>query len=110
VSRAGDPPRTGGPAPPARADDVRVRIAVRGRVQGVWFRGAAREAADRLRLVGWARNLADGSVEILAQGNEQAIEQFVEWCHHGPPAARVASVATQREMVQDDLHGFRVRT
>jgi len=110
VSRADDLPGERAPAPVAGAGDVRVRISVLGRVQGVWFRGAARETAERLRVAGWARNLADGSVEILAQGDALAIEQFVAWCQHGPPGARVASVATRREMVQDDLHGFRVRT
>lgn len=104
-----DPPSRPG-APGAHADLVRVRISVRGRVQGVWFRGSTREAAERLGVVGWARNLADGSVEILAQGAPLAVEQLVEWCHRGPPGSRVTGVATQREIVQDDLRDFRVRT
>ena len=109
MTRAGDPPAGKG-TPGAHADHVRVRISVRGRVQGVWFRGATREAAARLGVAGWARNLADGSVEILAQGPALAIEQLVEWCHRGPPGARVEGVAVQREIVQDDLQDFRVRT
>jgi acylphosphatase len=76
----------------------------------VWFRGAARETAQQLHLVGWARNLADGSVEILAQGPPDAIERFLAWCRHGPSGARVDTVSTQHEIVQDDLHEFRVRT
>lgn len=109
MSRADDPP-SGPASKDAPGDRVRVRIAVRGRVQGVWFRGSTREVAERLGIVGWARNLADGSVEILAQGSSIAVAQLVEWCHHGPPGARVAGVATQREIVQDDLQDFRVRT
>lgn len=97
------PPRT-------HPDPIRVRIAVCGRVQGVWFRGATQQTARRLGLTGWARNLADGSVEILAQGSPLAIDELIAWCHHGPPGARVDRVATQREIVQDDLHDFRVRT
>lgn len=109
MSRTDDPP-TDPTTKDASADRVRVRIAVRGRVQGVWFRGATREAAERLGIVGWARNLADGSVEILAQGTSISVAQLVDWCRHGPPGARVAGVATQREIVQDDLRDFRVRT
>ena len=106
----GSPPRSKSPTTSDHETDVRLRISVRGRVQGVWFRGATRETAERLGIVGWARNLADGSVEILAQGPPLAIEQLVAWCQHGPPGARVDGVATRREMVQDDLHEFRVRT
>jgi len=105
-----DPSRNRQGAPRARGDDLRVRVFVRGRVQGVWFRGSARETAQRLQLVGWARNLADGSVEILAQGPADAIEHFLAWCRQGPSGARVDAVSTQREIVQDDLHEFRVRT
>lgn len=86
-----------------------MRISVRGRVQGVWFRGSTRAEAARLGVVGWARNRGDGSVEILAQGPADAVEQLVAWCHHGPSGARVAGVAVQREIVHDDLQDFRVR-
>jgi acylphosphatase len=110
VSRDDDPPPTRPDAQGARGDDVRVRISVRGRVQGVWFRGAARETAQLIGVVGWARNLADGSVEILAQGSPDAIERFRAWCEHGPTGARVDAVSTQREIVQGDLREFRVRS
>lgn len=97
-------------APPqAHPDVVRVRIAVYGRVQGVWYRGATQEVARRLGVLGWVRNLPDGSVEILAQGAPLAVEQLVEWCHQGPSGARVDRVATRSEMVHDELHDFRVR-
>ena len=82
-------------------DSVRARIVVRGRVQGVWYRGAARDEARRLGLVGWARNRADGSVEILAQGPASAIDRFVEWCREGPPLARVRSVDRTAESVPE---------
>jgi acylphosphatase len=106
----GDPPRSRPARPDAKDDQVRVRISVRGRVQGVWFRGSARATAEQLGVAGWARNLADGSVEILAQGAPGAIERLVAWCGHGPPGARVDAVSTQHEIVQDDLHGFHVRS
>jgi len=97
-------------APPASGDPIRVRIAVYGRVQGVAFRAATQRSAMRLRVAGWTRNLPDGSVEILAQGPPLAVDQLIAWCRLGPPGARVDRVATQREVVQDDLHGFRIRT
>lgn len=97
-------------SPRAHSDPVRVRIAVYGRVQGVAFRVATQRTAMRLRIAGWTRNLPDGSVEILAQGSPLAIDELIAWCDRGPPGARVDRVATQREIVQDDLHGFRIRT
>ncbi len=70
----------------------RMRCMVSGRVQGVFFRGSAREEARRLGLNGFARNLPDGRVEVIAAGPEAAVETFRQWLHQGPPAARVDSV------------------
>lgn len=69
-----------------------IRCRVRGRVQGVWYRAATRERAQALGVVGHARNLDDGSVEVLACGPEHALASLVEWLWHGPPAARVDAV------------------
>ena len=107
MTEADDPPASG--KAPAPGSAIRVRISVRGRVQGVWFRGSTREQAERLDLAGWARNLADGSVEVVAQGDADAIQQLADWCRHGPTGARVTSVTIDREPVQDDLQGFHVR-
>lgn len=65
---------------------------VRGRVQGVAFRANTREQARRLRLTGYAKNLADGSVEVLACGDAAALDALERWLHMGPPAARVDAV------------------
>lgn len=65
------------------------RFLVSGRVQGVRFRAATRDEALRLGLSGHARNLADGSVEVLAAGEEGAIAALQRWLQHGPPLARV---------------------
>jgi acylphosphatase len=86
-----------------------VRITVRGRVQGVWFRGSARERAQALGLLGWARNRADGSVEILVQGPRAPVENLVDWCRQGPPGARVASLAREEEAPGEELREFHVR-
>lgn len=68
------------------------RCRVHGRVQGVWFRGSTRDQAVKLGLSGYARNLPDGSVEVLACGEADAVERLRDWLWLGPPAARVARV------------------
>lgn len=88
---------------------LRMRIVVRGRVQGVGFRYAAVTEARRLGLAGWARNAADGSVEILAEGNANAVHDLIAWCREGPPAARVAGVQHTEEPRDQPLGGFGVK-
>ncbi|GHC08145.1 acylphosphatase [Thermomonas carbonis] len=68
------------------------RFIVRGKVQGVWFRASTRDEAARLGLSGHARNLADGSVEVLAIGDAAVIDALQRWLHAGPPLARVDTV------------------
>lgn len=86
-----------------------VRLIVRGRVQGVGFRYATVEQGRRLGLNGWARNLPDGAVEVMAAGDAGAVERLVAWCRQGPPSARVATV--ERTETREDLllEGFGVR-
>lgn len=81
------------------------RFIVTGRVQGVFFRASTREAALRLGVAGHARNLADGSVEVLASGSAEDLDALEAWLQHGPPAARVDRVV--REALPDQaLRGF----
>lgn len=65
------------------------RFLVGGKVQGVWFRASTCEQALALQLRGFARNLPDGRVEVLAIGEDDAIEQLAQWLHYGPSQARV---------------------
>lgn len=71
----------------------RIRAIVSGRVQGVSFRASTRTEARRLGLVGWVKNRSDGSVELEAEGPDDMVAALIQWCHQGPPAARVARVA-----------------
>jgi acylphosphatase len=71
---------------------IRIRACVSGRVQGVCFRAETRRQAEKLGVSGWVRNLPDGRVELLAEGDEQAVRSLVAWCRTGPPHARVAAV------------------
>ena len=68
------------------------RFLVSGHVQGVFFRASTRDTAQALGLAGYARNLDDGRVEVVAQGSEDAIEALRAWLHDGPPQARVDQV------------------
>jgi len=74
---------------------VRARAVVRGGVQGVFFRGSAREHAARLGVVGWVRNEPDGSVALEAEGGREAVEALLDWCRRGPPGARVTGVVIE---------------
>ena len=97
----------------AAADDeetVRVRAVVSGRVQGVSYRVAAADEADRLGVVGWVRNLPDGRVELLASGHRQAVDALVEWARTGPRWAGVTSVDAADVSVDDeDFARFEIR-
>ena len=73
------------------------KFIVRGKVQGVYFRASTRDHAIALGLVGCARNLADGSVEVTAVGTDNALAELERWLWQGPPSAHVADV--QREIV-----------
>ena len=89
--------------------DRRVHIVVKGRVQGVFFRASTLERAQELGLRGWVRNRPDGAVEIVAEGSEAAVAGLIEWCHHGPPSARVESVDVRPDSSNEVLQGFRLR-
>jgi acylphosphatase len=78
--------------PQARAVVVRAAAQVRGRVQGVWYRGSTREQALRLDLRGWVRNLPDGTVRLEVQGPRDRVEELLRWCHEGPEHAIVTGV------------------
>lgn len=69
-----------------------IRCRITGRVQGVWFRGSTQQQALRLGLRGYARNLADGRVEVVACGEPSHIEQLQEWLWQGPDGAKVLDV------------------
>lgn len=71
-----------------------VHVFVTGRVQGVGYRQGVRSTARSLDLVGWVRNLADGRVEVFAQGNGEGIDRLLDWIWMGPSAARVLGVET----------------
>ncbi len=88
---------------------VRAHILVGGYVQGVFFRDSMRSVASRYGVTGWVRNLFDGRVEAIVEGEEQDVRAVIDWCADGPPAARVESVDVEWENYQGEFSGFFVR-
>jgi len=86
----------------------RVHVFISGRVQGVWFRASTKKVAEELGLKGWVRNLPDGRVEAVFEGDPKAITKALEWCHQGPPGAVVTAVEIKEEPVEG-LSEFTIR-
>lgn len=84
----------------------RWRITVGGRVQGVFYRASALEAAQRFGVTGTVRNLRDGQVEVVAEGSLVALQAMLDWCREGPPSARVDSVAVVEERATGEFPDF----
>jgi acylphosphatase len=93
------------------SEEMRKRLLISGRVQGVWFRGSMQEQADSLGDVkGFVRNLDDGRVEAVVQGDPGMVSKLVEWAHAGPTGARVDRVEVREEPVVAGERLFRVET
>lgn len=88
--------------------DARASIIITGTVQGVFFRREIVDMARRLGLTGWTRNLPDGRVEILAEGEKEKITELIKFCHRGPPLARVKNVEVQWSDYLGESRNFRI--
>jgi acylphosphatase len=84
-------------------------VYISGKVQGVFFRDSTRREADKLGVKGWVRNLPDGRVEALFQGEPKAVDELLRWCVRGPPAARVEDVEVHEEHEGAAMGAFEVR-
>lgn len=87
----------------------RVRLTVSGRVQGVGFRANTRRRANQLNLTGWVRNLANGDVEIVAEGEETKIDKFMSWAKQGPRLAKVTDFKSNFENYKGEFDSFSIR-
>jgi len=85
---------------------VRAHVYISGRVQGVFFRANTLRVARSLGLKGFVRNLPDGRVEAVFEGEEEAVKKAIEWCHRGPPLARVVKVEVRWEEPRGDYDDF----
>ena len=86
----------------------RVHVYISGRVQGVCFRAMTQRTALNLKLTGWVRNMDDGRVEALLEGEDAAVDQMISWCHSGPPLARVDDVIIEDEPYTGKFQSFRI--
>jgi acylphosphatase len=87
---------------------TRVHIFVSGRVQGVFFRQKTKQESERLRVTGWVRNLPEGRVEAVFEGEETAVKELEEYCHHGPSSAVVTNVDSIWEPYRGEFSDFKV--
>lgn len=86
----------------------RMHVFISGRVQGVFFRAYTMETAQSLNLAGWVRNLSDGRVEAVFEGNDENVAAMLEWCGKGPPYAIVRDVDVREEPPTGEFRDFRV--
>ena len=87
---------------------VRMHVWISGFVQGISFRYYTKEQAEDLDVNGWVKNLPDGGVEAVFEGEESAVNQVIEFCRHGPAGADVTEVKVQKEKFIAEFQDFRV--
>ena len=87
----------------------RQHLIISGRVQGVSYRASACEMANRLAINGWVRNLPDGQVEMLIQGEDLHVDQMIQWAQQGPRFADVSNVVVTEHSPADDFNSFSIR-
>ena len=86
----------------------RVHLIVYGRVQGVFFRHNTKKIADRLNLKGWVKNNPNNTVEIAAEGNDEALDTLINWCRKGPIGAKVERVDIEKERFKKEFISFNI--
>ena len=86
----------------------RAHVWITGRVQGVFFRAYAREAAELIGIAGWIRNLPDGRVEAVFEGDADKAEKMIQWCYEGSPMGRVDRVEVLEEVYTGDFDRFMI--
>ena len=89
-------------------ENVSVKLVIHGRVQGVWFRESTRKQAVELGVYGWVKNRVDGTVEALIEGPEDSVKKLIDWCHKGPPYAKVDQVDEIWVDWKGELDSFKV--
>ncbi|OYT40574.1 MAG: acylphosphatase [Candidatus Altiarchaeales archaeon ex4484_43] len=88
---------------------VRAHVYISGRVQGVFFRSNTRNMAEKLGLTGWVRNLPDGRVEAVFEGEESSVKEVIDWCHRGPSYASVSDVEVKFRRATGEFDRFEIR-
>ena len=86
-----------------------IHVLISGRVQGVCFRASTKQKAEQLGLKGWVKNTDEGCVEAVFQGNKNQIIEMINWCHHGPPLAKVEKVYIIKKQSVDIFENFSIK-
>ncbi|MFN7698428.1 MAG: acylphosphatase [Deltaproteobacteria bacterium] len=86
----------------------RIHLVIRGRVQGVFYRASATREAKRLGLTGWVKNRPDNAVELVAEGEEDQVKDFLAWAQHGPSTARVDKIDTRWRSYTGEFASFTI--
>jgi acylphosphatase len=89
-------------------EKVRARVIIEGRVQGVFFRHHTEKTALKLGVKGWVRNRRDGSVEAVFEGDQEKVDQIIQWCSRGPSEAKVKNVSVTLEHYTGEFNDFSV--
>lgn len=89
-------------------EKIRAHAIISGRVQGVFFRMETMRAAQRIGVFGWVRNLRDGTVEAVFEGDKTRVDAILNWCKEGPPHAQVTSVNVEPEDYTGEFNSFEV--
>jgi acylphosphatase len=88
---------------------TQIKVIIKGRVQGVFYRAETKNTADQLGIKGYVKNLANGSVEAVFDGDRPAVVQMVEWCNKGPAAAKVEKVLVEKVDTPLNFETFEIR-
>ena len=88
--------------------DVRAHLLVTGRVQGVFFRASTKDIAEQLGVTGWVRNTSDGKVEVLIEGEESVVKDFISWCRDGPRLAQVSDIDIEYQIYLGEFQEFNI--
>ncbi len=86
-----------------------VRVIISGKVQGVWYRASTKQMAEKIGITGWVRNTSEGNVEAMFEGEEDLVNEMIEWCNQGPPLARVDNLTIENIENKEKFDGFNIK-
>ncbi len=86
------------------------KLLIKGRVQAVFYRAWLKKNAENAKITGWVKNLSDGSVEAVLQGDKEKVDNLIKKCRQGPPLARVDEIIIKKARLDKSLKSFRVKS
>ncbi len=86
----------------------KIHLLISGKVQGVFYRVNTKNKADELGLTGWVKNIPDGKVEVLAEGKERGLKEFIKWCYNGSKGAKVDKVEVEWRDYENKFDNFKI--